>query len=66
MYVRGIGVYGEFVVFGDFSDLIFLVLFISKGKIILVFVCFLMVIYLKGLLEMLCDLWGFVIKFYIE
>lgn len=56
MYVRGIGVYGEFVVFGDFSDLIFLVLFISKGKIILVFVCFLMVIYLKGLLEMLCDL----------
>lgn len=33
---------------------------------IFVFVCFFIVVGFKGLVEMVCDVCGFVIKFYIE
>lgn len=36
-----------------------------KGEKILVFVCFFVVVYGNYFLEILCDLCGFVIKFYI-
>lgn len=71
VYVRGVGVYGYFEVYGSFGDelilkYIWVKFFQEKGKKMLVFVCFLMVNYGKYLFEILRDLCGFVVKFYIE
>lgn len=66
VYVCGLVVYGYFEVYEDFSDLIKVGFFVEVGKCILVFVCFFIVQGLCGFVDMVCDVCGFVVKFYID
>lgn len=66
VHARGAGAHGEFVSFGDFSDLTRAKIFSKKGKKTEVFTRFSTVIHPKGSPETLRDPHGFAVKFYGE
>lgn len=66
VYVCGLVVYGYFQLYKSLSDIIKVDFFLDLNKIILVFVCFFIVQGGVGFVDIVCDICGFVIKFYIE
>lgn len=66
MYVKGLGVFGIFIVIYDIIWYMCVKLFEKVGKQIEMFVCFIMVVGECGVVDVECDIRGFVLKFYIE
>lgn len=66
VYVCGFVVYGYFQFYKSLVVLIKVDFFLLVDKIILVFVCFFIVQGGVGLVDIVCDICGFVIKFYID
>lgn len=66
VHARGVGVHGEFVSYGNLSELTKAKLFSEKGKKTPVFVRFSTVIHPQGSPQSLRDPRGFAVKFYTE
>lgn len=66
MYVKGFGVFGIFIVIYDIIKYICVKIFSEVGKKMEMFVCFIIVVGECGVVDVECDICGFVLKFYIE
>ncbi len=66
VHARGVGAHGEFVSYGDFSNLTKATVLSAKGKVTPVFTRFSTVIHPNGSPEQLRDPRGFAVKFYAE